>query len=53
MSAGQVLFSQEDISLKLKDLGTSVARDYADKQPVVMPILKVRPRTDICSTNFS
>lgn len=37
----QVLFTREQIADKTVELGQRVSHDYADKRPVIMPILKV------------
>ena len=38
----QVLFTREQIADKTVELGQRVSNDYADKRPVIMPILKVK-----------
>ncbi|KAF5838840.1 phosphoribosyltransferase-like protein [Dunaliella salina] len=37
---GEVLFTEEQIKSKIKEMGRAVAKDFVDKAPVVMPILK-------------
>ena len=37
----QVLFTAEEIQAKIRELGLRVSEDYADKRPVICPILKV------------
>ena len=39
----QVLFTAAQIADKTRELGQRVSVDYADKRPVIMPILKVGP----------
>jgi len=36
----QVLISEEQLKAKVKELGTRIARDYADKNPLVISVLK-------------
>jgi hypothetical protein len=38
----EVLFTKEQIAEAVARLGSEVSRDYADKAPLIMPILKVR-----------
>lgn len=37
---GRVLISQEEIAERVRELGRAVARDYADREPLVVGVLK-------------